>query len=193
MCVPNIVLKSCQELANKESEFTTIECIAGRDRVDCLDIVGRREADFMAADPEDRYLAFKKKSEDYFVISELRTKIEEQAEFRYEGCMVVKKSSGINKFDDLRGKKSCHNGYARVFGYHIPIVKLKKHNVFKVDNNTDLSNNERELKALSEFFTQSCIVGAYSENREIAARLLKSYQNLCALCEDPAKCDYPNR
>lgn len=191
--MPAIVLPACTELMNKKSDIATIECVAGRDRVDCLDIVERRQADFMAVDPEDLYLALNKKNEDYSVFSDIRTKEEEQAEFRYEGIILIKKNSGINSLSDLRGKKSCHTGYGRNVGFKIPIAKLKKHNVFKVDQDTSLSPVERELKALSEMFTQSCLVGKYSANPEVDAKLKKSYPNLCALCADPVKCDYPDR
>jgi hypothetical protein len=81
----------------------------------------------------------------------------------------------------------------RNVGYKIPITKLKKHNVFKVDADTTLAPVERELKALSELFSQSCLVGTYSPNPEFNAKLKKSYPNLCALCADPVKCDYPDR
>ena len=178
---------------NKQSEIATIECVAGRDRVDCLDIVERREADFMAVDPEDLYLALRKKNEDYAVFSDIRTKEEEQAEFRYEGIILIKKNSGISTLQDLRGKKSCHTGYGRNVGFKIPIAKLKKHGVFKHDPDTTLSPVERELKALSELFSQSCLVGTYSPDPDTNAKLKKSYSNLCALCEDPVKCNYPDR
>lgn len=178
---------------NKKSDIATIECIAARDRVACLDVVEKRAADFMAVDPEDLYLAFKKKNEDYIVFSDIRTQEEVQAEFRYEGIILIKKNSDINSLSDLRGKKSCHTGYGRNVGYKIPITKLKNHGIFKVDSNTNLSPVERELKALSELFSQSCLVGKYSDNIETNEKLKKSYQNLCALCEDPVKCDYPDR
>lgn len=178
---------------NKQSDIATIECVAGRDRFDCLDIVERRDADFMVVDPEDLYLAFKKKNEDYSVFSDIRTKEEMQAEFRYEGIILIKKNSGINSLEDLRGKKSCHTGYGRNVGFKIPITKLKKHGVFKADHDTNLSPVERELKALSELFTQSCLVGKYSSNPEVNAKLKEKYPSLCALCEHPDKCDYPDR
>lgn len=57
---------------NKRSEIASIQCVAGRDRIDCLDIVEWRGADFMAVDPEDLYLAFKKKNEDFAVLSDIR-------------------------------------------------------------------------------------------------------------------------
>jgi ABC-type phosphate/phosphonate transport system substrate-binding protein len=191
--VPAIVLPACNDLMSKRSDIATIECVAGRDRVDCLDIVEHRKADFMAVDPEDLYLAFKKKNEDFAVFSDIRSQQEIQAEFRYEGIILIKKGAGINSLSDLRGKRSCHTGYGRNVGFKIPIMKLKKHGIFKVDPDTNLSPVERELKALSELFTQSCLVGKYSDNAEVNAKLKASYPNLCALCEHPAKCDYPDK
>lgn len=173
ICVPKIVLPACNELVSRKSDIATIECVAGRDRVDCLDIVERRQADFMAVDPEDLYLAFKKKNEDYAVFSDIRTIEEPTAEFRYEGIILAKKSANINSLAELRGKNSCHTGYGRNVGFKIPIAKLKKNNVFKVDPDTALSPVERELKALSELFTKSCLVGTYSANSEVDALLSK--------------------
>lgn len=38
-----------------------IACISGRDRYDCIERVGKKEADIVAVDPEDMYLAAKNK------------------------------------------------------------------------------------------------------------------------------------
>lgn len=118
---------------------------------------------------------------------------------------------------DLKGKKSCHTGFGRNVGYKIPITRLKKNGVLKISSDPSLSSVEKELKALSEFFTASCIVGKYSADSEINHNLStyvvpfhnpcqlnfcwnfvpvfteQKYPNLCALCEDPAKCDYPDK
>lgn len=42
-------------------------------RMECLEKVQNREADFLAADPEDMYVAFNLKNEDFSIVSELRT------------------------------------------------------------------------------------------------------------------------
>jgi len=78
-------------------------------------------------------------------------------------------------------------------GYKIPITKLKKHGVLQVSTDPALSPVEKELKALSELFTQSCLVGNYSPNDELNQLLKKRYANLCALCENPVKCNYPDK
>lgn len=62
MCVPEQYSKECakmmQDSANKG--FPII-CISGRDRYDCIERVGNKEADIVAVDPEDMYLAAKNK------------------------------------------------------------------------------------------------------------------------------------
>lgn len=42
-------------------------------RMECLEKVKNRQADFLAADPEDMYVAFNLKNEDFSIFSELRT------------------------------------------------------------------------------------------------------------------------
>lgn len=41
--------------------------------MECLAKVQNRQADFLAADPEDMYVAFNLKNEDFSIFSELRT------------------------------------------------------------------------------------------------------------------------
>lgn len=38
-----------------------ISCISGRDRYECIERVGKKEADVVAVDPEDMYLVAKNK------------------------------------------------------------------------------------------------------------------------------------
>lgn len=41
--------------------------------MECLEKVQNREADFLVVDPEDMYVAFKMKDEEFSVFSEVRT------------------------------------------------------------------------------------------------------------------------
>lgn len=41
--------------------------------MECLEKVRQRQADFLAVDPEDMYVAFNMKNEDFSVFSEIRT------------------------------------------------------------------------------------------------------------------------
>lgn len=135
--------------------------------MECLEKVEKRKADFVAVDPEDMYVAFQMKNEDFAVFSEIRTTDEPDAEFRYEGIMLIRKNSTIKSLNDLRGKKSCHTGYGRNVGYKIPITKLRAHGIIEISTDQYLPSLERELKGLSDLFSKSCLVGRLSPNDEI--------------------------
>lgn len=81
--------------------------------------------------------------------------------------MLIRKNSTIKSLNDLRGKKSCHTGYGRNVGYKIPITKLRAHGIIEISTDQYLPSLERELKGLSDLFSQSCLVGRFSPNDEI--------------------------
>lgn len=189
LCVPHQIADACRDLMAK----VHVQCVAARDRMECLEKVNKREADFVAVDPEDMYVAYHMANQDFNVFTEFRTKEEPKAEFRYEGILLVRKSDGFKGLADLRGKKSCHTGYGRNVGYKIPITKLKKHGLFKLATDPEMAPLEKELKGLSDLFGSSCLVGKYSPNDEINRLLKKRYSNLCELCERPDICDYPDK
>lgn len=60
MCVPEIYWDDCIQMkVDSSKKGIPISCISGRDRYECIDKVGRKEADLVAVDPEDMYLAAK--------------------------------------------------------------------------------------------------------------------------------------
>lgn len=145
--------------------------------MECLELVNRREADFLAVDPEDMYIALNMKNEDFSVFSEIRTREEADAQFRYDGIMLVHKNSNIRTLADLKGKKSCHTGFGRNVGYKIPITKLKKHQILKIPSNPALSFVEKELIGLTDLFSQSCLVGKWSPNEEVNVALSELWEH----------------
>nr|AAL58078.1 transferrin precursor [Aedes aegypti] len=193
LCVPHQIMDACQDLMARPDAAIQVQCIAGRDRMECLEKVKAREADFVAVDPEDMYVAYHMANQDFSVFTEFRTLEEPKAEFRYEGIILVRKSDNFRSLADIRGKKSCHTGYGRNVGYKIPITKLKSAGVFKLATDSELSPLEKELKGLSDLFGSACLVGKYSPNDEVNRLLKKRYSNLCALCERPEVCDYPDK
>ncbi|XP_052866400.1 transferrin [Anopheles cruzii] len=174
-----------------------LDCVAGNDRLDCLRKVQARDADFLAVDPEDVYVALQMDNTDFGVFAEVRTLEEPAAEFRYEGIVLVRRADGFTSMADLRGKKSCHTGYGRNVGYKIPITKLRRLGVFKLPATDERHHHqspvEHELAGLSELFRSSCLTGHYSPDADIDRVLKKRYANLCALCANPDECAATDR
>uniref|UniRef100_A0A336MLQ6 Transferrin n=1 Tax=Culicoides sonorensis TaxID=179676 RepID=A0A336MLQ6_CULSO len=193
LCIPRKFLADCVKLYGDPAENNKVTCVPARDQMECLEFVKKRQADIMTADPEDMYVAYHLENEDFDIIQEIRTVEESHSAFRYDGILLVKKGSNINSLKDLKGKKSCHTGFGRNVGYKIPLTKLRKHELLKFSDDPELSSTEKELDALSAFFEKACIVGKWSPDNLVNEVFKKRYSNLCALCEDPAKCDYPDK
>ncbi|KYQ51459.1 Transferrin [Trachymyrmex zeteki] len=196
MCIPEKYSKECVKMMEESaSKGFPISCISGRDRYDCIERVGRKEADIVAVDPEDMYLAAKNKLAEkagYSIVEQVRTKEEPDAIYRYEAVAVIHKDLDINNVQGLKGLKSCHTGVGRNVGYKIPITKLTAMGVLTDINNPEYSARENELRALSTLFDKGCLVGTWSPDPTINQRLKETYSNMCALCEKPNVCDYPD-
>ncbi|KAF7382963.1 hypothetical protein HZH66_013365 [Vespula vulgaris] len=197
MCIPEIYWKECvQMMEDSASKGIPISCISGRDRYECIEKVGRKEADVVAVDPEDMYLAAKgnelASKAGYNVVEQVRTKEEPDAAYRYEAVAVIHKDLDIHDVQGLRGLKSCHTGVGRNVGYKIPITKLTAMGVLGNINDPEYSARENELRALSSLFSKGCLVGTWSPDPAINQRLKETYSNMCALCEKPDICDYPD-
>lgn len=191
--MPAQFLKACEAMLEVPTKSKAVlECIPARDRVECLSFVQQRQADFVPVDPEDMYMASKIPNQDFVVFQEYRTDDEPDAEFRYEAVIVVHKDLPINNLDQLKGLKSCHTGVNRNVGYKIPLTMLMKRSVFPKMNDRTISPKENELRALSTFFKKSCIVGTWSPDPKTNSAWKGQYNQLCALCEHPDKCDYPD-
>lgn len=194
MCVPEELLGLCNEMANEETKSSArIVCIPARDRMECIKKIKDREADFGTVDPEDMYVAANEPEEDFALFEEIRTREEPEAEFRYEAVAVIHKDLDIDNVKGLKGLNSCHTGVGRNVGYKIPLTKLKQKGIIGNLADPDLSPRENELKAFSKLFNKACIVGTWSPDPKINLKLKRKYSNLCALCEHPEICDYPDK
>ncbi|XP_001808066.1 transferrin [Tribolium castaneum] len=193
MCVPEHLLDLCQQMSAQETKSSAkIICIPARDRFECIEKIKQRVADFGTVDPEDMYIAAKTPEQDFAVFEEIRTREEPEAEFRYEAVAVIHKDLDIKGIEGLKGLNSCHTGVGRNVGYKIPLTKLKQKGIIGPLNDPELSPRENELKAFSTLFSKACIVGKWSPDPKINLEWKKKYSNLCALCEKPETCDYPD-
>ncbi|KAF5286393.1 hypothetical protein FQA39_LY16313 [Lamprigera yunnana] len=194
-CIADELVDQCNEMASIITKSTAkIVCISARDRLECAQKIKQREADVGIVDPEDMYIGANIPDQDFAIFEEIVTLDEPDAEFRYEGVAVIHKNLKLeNGIKSLKGLKSCHTGVGRNVGYKIPITKLKKMGIIGALNNPDMSPRENELAAFSNLFDKCCIVGTWSPDPKIDKRLKEKYSNLCALCEDPEKCGYPDK
>lgn len=193
MCVPDELVEACKTMANQTTKSSArIVCISARDRMECIDKIKQREADFVVVDPEDMYVAGNVPDEEFAIFEEIRSLEEPEAEFRYEAVAVIPKDLEISNLEQLKGLRSCHTGVGRNVGYKIPLTKLKNKGIIGNLNEPDLSHRENELKALSTLFSKACIVGVWSPDPAIDKTWKQRYNNLCQLCEQPEKCDYPD-
>lgn len=65
--------KDFQDMIENGSWIALRAIIFCFNRMECLEKVEKREADFLAVDPEDMYVAFQTKNDDFSVFSEIRT------------------------------------------------------------------------------------------------------------------------
>lgn len=196
ICVPEQSLADCrkmQEAGAASGAGTKLQCIAARDRVDCIHQIQKKVADFAFMEPEDMYIVSKKFDANFIVFKEVRTKAEPAADFRYQAVAVVKNDLKLKNLQGIKGLKSCHTGIGRNVGYKIPMTKLRKLGVLNTPADETLSPRENELKSLSQLFSKACIVGKWSPDAKVNEALKKKYSTLCALCENPGKCDYPDK
>lgn len=111
MCVPDLMYRACTELVESTpSEYATIRCVAARDRMECLEKVNKREADFVAVDPEDMYVAFQMKNEDFSVFSEIRTVEEPEGKARWHITLFVWVFKFIDNFHSRIPVRGYHFG-----------------------------------------------------------------------------------
>ena len=84
MCVPNEFYHDCLDLLKDPSEAgINMKCVPARDRFECLEFVEQRKAVVVAVDPEDMYISYHMKNEDFRVISEFRTEAEKDGMYLF--------------------------------------------------------------------------------------------------------------
>lgn len=81
MCVPEKYAMECKKMMeDSRTHNFPIICISGQDRYDCIERVGRKEADIVAVDPEDMYLAAKSKEAEQAKYSVVEQVISDRSE-----------------------------------------------------------------------------------------------------------------
>lgn len=151
--------------------------------------IARGEADTMNVDPEDLYLAGSIFGLEPFLMEQydrsrfsLRRPSSTQlgnvvsrdfqcdfhftGRFRYRAAVLIPKNSDIASLNDLKGKDSCHTGYARNAGWFMPLGHLLKERVIQQDCRSLLHTAEN-------FFHRSCLPGRWSKDPLVDMHLSK--------------------
>lgn len=101
MCVAEKLLSLCEQMSQEITKSTVkITCVAARDRyandvylliyfnqilashrLECLEKIQTRKADFETVDPEDMYIAARYPDQDFAVFEEIRTREEPDGGF----------------------------------------------------------------------------------------------------------------
>lgn len=164
-----------------------LSCYVTQDRYDCLVRLVTKEADVALAGPEDVFLAKKILDKKVHVIGQTRDLSRRTENMRYDGVAVVRKST-ITRLESLKGAKSCHTGYRRNAGWHIPIAHLLEKRLMKLTCGSGLISAEQDLNALSNFFGLACVPGHWAPDNKTNTMLKNKYPNLCSMCANPATC-----
>ncbi|XP_007896632.2 melanotransferrin [Callorhinchus milii] len=170
-------LQKCSDMAiafNKEKLKPTVHCVSAKNPVDCMQKIKNRDIDAVKMDAQQIYTAGK----EYGLVPAVGESYsgEDDAAMYFAVAVVKRESHNSFTINDLKGKKSCHTGVGRSAGWTIPVGLLIERGALKI-------SNCNYGKALSEFFSASCLPGA-SEHRYPS--------NLCDLCigdnQGKAKC-----
>lgn len=95
MCIPEKYSKECAKMMeDSRDKGFPIVCISGRDRYDCIERVGRKEADIVAVDPEDMYLAAKNK-----LAEKAGYNVVEQVTLSSNRIIITNRKLGFNNLD----------------------------------------------------------------------------------------------
>lgn len=153
----------------------SIECVQGFDSSECMLMVDQDQADLVVLDPGLTFIAGR-----FHSLVPIMQEVYAGDVREYFSVAVVKKDSDIQRLSDIRGKKACFSGVGNLAGWVMPIAKLMS----KGEMNIADCNNH--VKSVSEFFGDSCAVGALTTQYN---PLGDNSNQLCALCgsEEPGE------
>uniref|UniRef100_A0A336LPD1 CSON015606 protein n=1 Tax=Culicoides sonorensis TaxID=179676 RepID=A0A336LPD1_CULSO len=195
VCATKEFSSQCSILQRGNSEVT---CVFVQDAIECaqhiLNGTSSTAAQFGLFNAESVLQLATLGWEELIIIKESRHKERLLSNFEYQSVVVVKDPYFNGGIDNLKGKNFCHPGLHYSRSQKWTERFLKEFERFTVTPQCDVIANASvaEIEALSllRYFNTACRPGAWSNNMEEDQYLKRTYPSLCALCDDPLKCEY---
>ena len=151
----------------------------------CMEEIRFGRADIMTAEGEDIYIAGKVhlmipimfEKEDHESIPDYKTKFAEFEEpdgtlKHYSIALVKKTTIGIESFQDMKERKSCHSGVDTSASFKSPVCSLIEKGVMQRTGNV--------YESAGEFFKKSCLPGVQKDKYNPN---MTNPESLCELCK----------
>ncbi|XP_046625410.1 transferrin isoform X2 [Neodiprion virginianus] len=167
----NVEQRKCMWLRQALSVYgdePNLSCIARTSRMACMEAVTQQEAELFVIRPDEELVAKQKGLKR--VVHVFTNKIEDMNKV----AAVVRRDSKINNLEQLRGLKACFTGYQTI-GWNAFVSIMR--------NMSGSNWDPLDIKAVSNFFKESCVPGL----KENSFKIHTFPSNLYSLCKEGAE------